>query len=134
MRDDGERDTPAVDRQLQLAGERRGIAGPPYGCPFLERRDLRQVECVADEDAVTREIDRREVIDGEVAERMGRGSSGCEQRSRRRDDGDEEERQSLHKTTCRAIGANRTEKFGFNPSAFAYQAFMPALSPAHPAA
>ena len=79
VRDDGERDTPAVDRQLQLAGERRGIAGPPYGCPFLEGRDLRQVECVAHEDAVTREIDGREVIDGEVAERMGRGNSGCEQ-------------------------------------------------------
>ena len=50
--------------------------GLPHLRTLLEGRDLGQVEGVADVDAVAGEVDGREVIHGEVAERMRRRSTG----------------------------------------------------------
>ena len=117
-----------------LCASAGGIAGLPHRRALLKRRDLGQVERVAHEDRVACEIDRREVVDREVAERVGGRAPGVSNAPTVATKAGEEEQQALHETDFRASGAKRTEKFGFKPSAFAYQAFIPALSPAHPAA
>ena len=75
MRHDDERHSLAVDLQLEALRKRGGVPGATNVCAFLERRDLGEIEGKPDVDGVTREIDSREVVDREVAERM-RGCRG----------------------------------------------------------
>ena len=89
--EDGQRHPLAVDAEIEAAREDRRVAGLPHLRSLLEGRDLGQVEGVAHVDAVACEVDGGEVIDGEVAERVGRRGTrehGCaedpEQRRRGR--------------------------------------------------
>ena len=135
MRNDDERDPGAVHYQLELRRELRRVARTTYLGSFLECRNLGQVERIANEDAVPGQIDGREVVDREVAERMRPRRAGADERrddGRRREEG--QEQKPPHETALRATGAKRTEKCGLSARAFLYHVLIPAASPAQPAA
>ena len=87
-----ERDVAPVDRQDQAPPHLGLLAGQQLGVGHaarLERRDLGLVEHVAQLDAVGRHRDRGEVVDREVAERMGLRRRG--QRARQCEQGHDED-------------------------------------------
>ena len=134
MRDDDERHAAAVERELELRCEPRRIARSADVVALLIGRDLGQVERVAHVDAVAREVDGREVIDGEVPERVRGGVPGGEQRRNGAHEHEQSGQRTPHESAFRATGAQRTEKPGLSASAFRYQARMPSTSPEQPAA
>ena len=76
-------------------------------------RDLGQVEDVAHVQPVAGDLDAREPIDGEVAERVRLRGDGGDEGGRQDGEGE----QTLHGVPFRAVEAHRTEKFGLSASA-----------------
>jgi hypothetical protein len=130
-----QRDARSVDPQLEPPSHGFHVSAGADLVARLEGRNLGEVEDVADEHAVARELDARIVVHGEVAERVRGGSA---RPTYRRDERDEHGRSNRgnasHVKAFRATGAQWTEKFGFRAIAFPYQRRMAARSPAHPAA
>jgi len=100
----------------------RGLAGDAASVDLwvhaflacLVRRDLGEIEDVADVETVTGNLDAGEAVDGEVAERMrARGS----RRDERHDDREKHEDPSQENAPFRATGAHRIEKWGLRASA-----------------
>ena len=65
-----------VEREHELSCEPRRVTGSTDLCAELVRRDLREVERVANVGRVARELDSRVAVDGEVAEWVRRCRSG----------------------------------------------------------
>ena len=131
MLDRHERDRPSVERDVEPAREARGVrAGIDALLLRLERRDLREVEDVADVQPVAGHLDAGEAVDREVAERVRLRGDGREQRCCKPDEHDE----LLHRSApFRATGVQRTEKRGLSASARRYHCAAPARSPRHAA-
>ena len=104
-----ERRRPPSDRQVRVRGD-PACVGIGVDAAGLEGRDLGHVEDVADVDAVARDLDPAEAVDREVAERMG-GRGG---RREQGGDGDEQDEESLHRSSLLATGPQSTEKCGFS--------------------
>ena len=116
MGEDGQRHPLPVDPEIEAAREDRRVAGLPHLRSLLEGRDLGQVERIAHVDAVAREVDGGEVVDGEVAERVGRRGTrehGCAEDPEQRHEDDE----PFHWSAFLATGAQRIEKWGLSASA-----------------
>ncbi len=134
MRQKAQDDPLAAESEIELVRQLRWIAGRADAVTRLEGRDLGQVEDVADEHAVSCELDPRVVVDGEVAERMRGRFPRLDE-----DDPDDDEsrcdgREAPHASASRATGAHCTEKAGLCSSARRYHARIARRSPAHPAA
>ena len=112
-----ERHADAVDAQLELPREQGGVAGAADLGTLLERRDLGEVERVADVDRVAGEVDGCEVIHGEVAERVCRGARRHDEDDERRREREDDCETGLHRSAFRATGAQRIEKCGLSASA-----------------
>ena len=88
-RQERERDRISVDHQAKSARDLRALAGehrPRRKAALLEGRDLRLVQDVVDVDAIARDPHAVEVVDREVAERMG-ARGGREDRDQRQRQG-----------------------------------------------
>jgi hypothetical protein len=121
-----QRGAPPVDPQVEVPREQGRVAVGSHALALLEGRDLGQVEHVADVERVARGYDRREVVDGEVAERVREGRSGSDERRHGRD----EDGEALHESASLATGAQRIEKCGLSASARANQRRASAGRPA----
>ena len=81
MGDDLERNPPAVQRQDELVGETGRIARLPNVGTHLVRRDLGDIERVADVHVTPGDLDPRVVVDREVAEWVRLGECRGDERS-----------------------------------------------------
>src|SRR4051812_15481083 len=125
--DGRERDWPAVDADVEPMREAPGVVLSVDALLLrLERRDLRQVEDVADVEPVARDLDAREAVDREVAERVRLRGDRRKERQRKRG----KENELLHRRLpLSATGDQSTEKRGLSASALRYQVAASARLP-----
>ena len=114
-RDGTQHHRPAADGDVQAARDATRVDRRIHSVlPRLVRRDLGEIEDVADVQPMPGHLDAREAVDGEVPERMRRRGGRCEERR----GCDEDDEQLLHeKAPFRATGAHRIEKCGLIASA-----------------
>ena len=124
--DRNERDGPPGERHVQAGCKAARVHRRVDALlSRLVGRDLGHVEHVAHVEAVARDLDAREAVDREVAERMRLRRDRREQRSEQ-----QAEHDLLHEEApFRATGAQRTEKWGLSARARRYHVAAPARSP-----
>ena len=129
-----ERDRAPVHGDVQRARDLRLLAREHRGAgevALLEGGDLGLVEGVAEVDAVAGDPHRDQMVDGEVAQRVGAGGRRRHQQGQR-EAGDEE--RAPHRSAACARGAYRGEKRGLWASARRSHASASAVCPAARAA
>jgi hypothetical protein len=94
------RDPLPVKLERKPEGELRREARRADPIPFLVGRDLGEVEDVVEVDVAAGELDTAVSVDGEVAEGMGRGEAGQEERA----DEEHEDEGPLHLSALVATG------------------------------
>ncbi len=103
---------PSVDDEVGVAGDPPRV-GVRIDATGLERRDLGQIQHVADVEPRARGLDPAEAVDREVAERVRRR----ERRERERRGRESKEHEPPHRRAFLATGDHKTEKCGLSASA-----------------
>ena len=140
-------DAPPADRQADLGGAPAGARGgvgreAAVGLDeraLAEARDLGHVDDLAQVELAAAGLDAQVAVDGEVAERVGRGRPGAgDEHGGERRQGGEDEEAAPHdpslRSSRRATGAQRTEKAGLRLSDADRRRRAAGASPAHAAA